>query len=84
MSAPPQPAPAEKPAATKSLAKVFKTIPRMLRLGSSTKTYEPAEAPVQDPPATADSLGYVVPSPPTSPFNPAFETIPEGKGVNYL
>ncbi|KIO31917.1 hypothetical protein M407DRAFT_122070 [Tulasnella calospora MUT 4182] len=67
------------PVATRKFAKALKNITLILRLGSTNRSDVLQEAPFQDPPATASSVCYVVPSPPTSPFNPTFEPIPEGK-----
>lgn len=53
--------------------------PCSFSFADSNRDHGASEAPYEDPPATTISIAYFVPSSPTSPFNPEFEPIPEGK-----
>ncbi|KAG8906691.1 hypothetical protein FRC01_007926, partial [Tulasnella sp. 417] len=66
--------------AAKKLPKPLNIIKRMFSSGSSNESCDSLDSLPDDPPATATSICYYVPTPPMSPFNPAFEPIPEGKG----
>ncbi|KAG8935361.1 hypothetical protein FRC00_011053 [Tulasnella sp. 408] len=57
--------------------KPLNIISRKLGFGTSDKNHSDWSWPSS--PVTANSICYSVPTPPASPFNPAFEPIPEGK-----
>ncbi|KIO31921.1 hypothetical protein M407DRAFT_19177 [Tulasnella calospora MUT 4182] len=63
------------------LSKPLNIIRRMWHHEDSNKSCDSLEVSYDDPPATRTSICYVIPTPPMSPFNPAFEPIPEGKEI---
>ncbi|KAG8906761.1 hypothetical protein FRC01_007904, partial [Tulasnella sp. 417] len=58
-------------------AKPLKIIPRKFGSGSSDKNH--SDSSEASSPVAANAICYAVPTPPMTPFNPAFEPVPEGK-----